>query len=681
VEIVMPRYFSLGNSQMLICMDEHGQIRDFYFPHVGQENHVNGKIHKFGVWVDGIFSWIDSPDWKKKLTYQKETLVSKIKAFNKNLQLELTINDYVHHTKNIYMRTIHVTNKADKIREIKLFCHQKFDIFGLNIGNTTYYNPIVQAVVHYKGKRYFLADGTFYDRYDNLQKGICGYAVGASGELGKEGTYVDAEDGELSGNTIEHGSTDATLYFSFRLAPKDYQDVNYWICAGKNLKEVSQLNEFILHDKTPQELMTKTASYWKRWVNKTKFNFFGLDDSISDLFKRSLLIIHTHVDKGGAIIASGDSALYFKLDTYSYMWPRDGALIVRSLDRAGYKDLTEKFFAFCCNALTPDGYLFHKYNPDGSFGSSWHSWIHEGHIQLPIQEDQIALVLDALWKHFVQYSNRSYIEGLFKSFIRPIENFMLTYIDKEICLPKESYDLWEEKLGVHTFTCATVYAGLQAAARFEEIFGTVGRAKKCRQTAEDMKNAMLELFYDEEKQRFIKGIYYDGGKIKKDMTEDASNTYGIFEYKVLDINDSRVQNSMKSYIKNLHCHCPAGGYTRYVYDLYHRIDPSFPGNPWFITTLWLAEYYIIRARSLNDLQPAIELFTWVKDRALETGILAEQINPYTGAPLSVSPLTWSHAAFVIAINKYLEKLDELGICEMCNPPQLQLKSEQGENND
>ncbi len=33
--------------------------------------------------------------------------------------------------------------------------------------------------------------------------------------------------------------------------------------------------------------------------------------------------------------------------------------------------------------------------------------------------------------------------------------------------------------------------------------------------------------------------------------------------------------------------------------------------------------------------------------------MAEQIHPITGEPLSVSPLTWSHAAFVSRVERYL----------------------------
>jgi len=397
----------------------------------------------------------------------------------------------------------------------------------------------------------------------------------------------------------------------------------------------------------------------------------GLSNEVVDLFKRSLLVITTQVDKRGAIIASSDSEmLHLRKDTYSYMWPRDGALIARSLDRAGYTEITQHFFKFCVGAMAKEGYLMHKYRPDGSLGSSWHSWLKHGHIQLPIQEDETALVLDALWKHYVQHGNKDAVKPYLDTFIRPAAEFMRSFIDEKTGLPKETYDLWEEKLGIHTFTCATVYAGFEAAANFEGVFGTKAKQKQYHKAAESLKKATLKYLFDDELGYFIKMVYYDGEELKKDTTLDFSSVYGVFQFGVLASDDERVENSIQACLEMLKCNTASGGYARYTDDYYYRIDKEgTPGNAWFVTTLWLAEYYIDKAYNKKMLEPAIEIFNWVASHQLETGILAEQLHPHTSEPISVAPLTWSHAGFVIAINKYLEKLDHLGVCKMCNPPQ------------
>jgi glucoamylase len=54
------------------------------------------------------------------------------------------------------------------------------------------------------------------------------------------------------------------------------------------------------------------------------------------------------------------------------------------------------------------------------------------------------------------------------------------------------------------------------------------------------------------------------------------------------------------------------------------------------------------------LSQALDILEWVAAHSLPSGILAEQVNPYNNQPVSVSPLTWSHAAFVATVQTYLQ---------------------------
>jgi len=49
----------------------------------------------------------------------------------------------------------------------------------------------------------------------------------------------------------------------------------------------------------------------------------------------------------------------------------------------------------------------------------------------------------------------------------------------------------------------------------------------------------------------------------------------------------------------------------------------------------------------------------VVGHASPAGLLPEQVHPFTGVPLSVSPLTWSHAAFVHSCIVYVEARADL----------------------
>jgi len=71
----------------------------------------------------------------------------------------------------------------------------------------------------------------------------------------------------------------------------------------------------------------------------------NLPEKIGKLYCRSLLILRTQIDWQGGIIAANDSdVIQFNRDTYSYVWPRDGALVANALDLAGYFGLSQNFY-------------------------------------------------------------------------------------------------------------------------------------------------------------------------------------------------------------------------------------------------------------------------------------------------------------------------------------------------
>jgi ferredoxin len=152
--------------------------------------------------------------------------------------------------------------------------------------------------------------------------------------------------------------------------------------------------------------------------------------------------------------------------------------------------------------------------------------------------------------------------------------------------------------------------------------------------------------------------------------------YAIYKFHLFEPDDPRVKATMRAVEEKLWVKTRVGGVARYENDYYHRVSndiASVPGNPWFICTLWLADYFITCATTTAELKKALPIFEWTAGHALESGILAEQVDPYTNAPISVSPLTWSHATVVSTAIKYLEKLEQLQLCGSCNQPVFRLR--------
>jgi GH15 family glucan-1,4-alpha-glucosidase len=656
----MARDLPIGNGSLLINYDSSYHVRDIYFPFVGQENQANDHLSHFGVWCDEGFSWIDHPELIKNVSYLPDSLITNVDCQHERLGFRMLIQDGVDMIENVFLRKVQVDNTWDKERVIKLYFHLDLELYGNGIGDTIYYDPELNSLVFYKGHRYLtlscLVAGSKTPKPSS-------FATGQKGVYGKEGTWRDAEDGQLGRNPIAQGSVDGVIELELVLPPKGTVEAWFWICFGRNKHELLRLEELV-RTSTPQAILKRTNDHWVQWVNRDVHELELLESDLADFYKRSLLIIRTHIDNHGAIIAANDSdILKFAKDTYSYMWPRDGALVSHSLDRAGYYELSRKFFDFCKKVLTPEGFLMHKYNPDTSIGSSWHPWINtQGMKQLAIQEDETALVVYTLWHHHRLAETLANSKDDYDKLVVPAANFMAQYRDAT-GLPLPSYDLWEERYGVMAFTVASVYAGMLAASNFAEFHQDGAKAAYYRDVAEQIKKASEIHLYANNEKRFIRALYwnYEQNTYEPDMKLDMS-MYALFDFQMFEASDPRIIATMQVLRQRLWVQTDIGGIARYEDDYYHQVTRDIdkvPGNPWFICTLWHAEWSIAVAKSVEELKEAKSLMRWAIKHALPTGVMAEQVHPYTGEPLSVSPLTWSHASYIKVAQEYLSKLKAL----------------------
>ncbi len=667
----MPRDLPLGNGKLLVAFDSNYQIRDFYWPHVGQENHVNGHPFRTGVSVSGVFRWLSDVDWQREIKYEAETQVSAIRLTHPDLGLEIRAADTVDFYEDLLVRRFEVTNRANLEREVCLFFHHDFRINGSEAGDTAYYEPDQRAIIHYKGANWFLINGAVLlaegdpgpgwepaaETIPGLVAGVHEWACGLKEVPNLEGTWRDAEDNRLSGNPVAHGLVDSTVGFTLKIPAFQKRTLYYWMAIGPDFDSVVTLNRMV-QMRGPQNFLDRTAAYWRLWLKTHTTTLKDLPAAIRNQFGRSLLIIRTQIDHDGAIIAANDSDISSHArDAYSYMWPRDGSLVARALTEAGYVDLPRAFFQFCDRAQTKEGYLLHKYQPDGTLASSWHPWYVDGKKSVPIQEDETALVLWALWQHFERFGDVAFISPLYRHMIVPMARFLASYRDPTTGLPLPSYDLWEERHGIFGWTVAAVWAGLGAAARFCEAFGETDLARTYRAAAEELKLGVDTYLWQPEKNRFARMINRcDDGSWKIDNTIDASLA-GLWLFGMYAPDDPRIVSTMQAIRERLWIKTPVGGLARYENDYYQQVSrdiDNVPGNPWIVCTLWLAQYTCLTAKSLNELKPAMEILQWAVAHTLPSGIMSEQVHPYTGFRYSVSPLTWSHATFVDAVQHYLK---------------------------
>lgn len=657
----LPRDIPVGNGNLLINHDVHGHIRCIYYPYVGHENHALDHLSRFGVSVDGVFFWLDHEDVQVESRYVQDALVAELTCRHERLGLTLVLRDAVDQHDDVFVRRVSVSNSWDREREVKLFFHLDMNLYGSQIANTILYHPGLQSLVFYKGHRYVSVSCAQAGQTGSVPSG---FACGQKGIHGLEGTWRDAEDGRLEAHPIAQGPVDGVLQLDLRVPAQGVANGYFWDCFAKSLSDLERL-EAAVRQTSPQTLLDRTEMYWRRWLARDKHDLSKLPDDLAQAYRHSLLIARSNMDNRGAIIAANDSSmLKGAQDTYSYMWPRDGALVAHALDQAGFHDMTRRFFDFCKRVITEDGYLMHKYNPDGAVGASWLPWMDvNGAPQLPIQEDETALVVYALWNHHETAGTLDESLDDYEHFVVPAAEFMLRFRDAQ-GLPLPSYDLWEERYGVFGFSVASVFAGLQAAAKFADYHGEHERSLLYQQAASDLREAVSSHLYDERSGRFVRGLQPTGdaqSPYAKDTALDGS-LYALFDLGLYEPTDPRIVRTMQALREALWVQTDVGGLARYQGDQYFREvgdDPRVPGNPWFICTLWYAKWLIACATTPADLEEAAGYMRFATRHALPSGVMAEQVHPYTGQPLSVSPLTWSHATFVKVAQEYISACQRL----------------------
>jgi len=640
----MARPIVLSNGELHVGINQFGLVHDFYYPYVGLVNHSEGKLtrHRVGVWVDGRLSWLDNPgEWTFSFRYPTTALLGHTIAKNESLQILLEIDDFVDSDINAFLRNIHIVNLSERQREVRLFMHQAFVIDDSRSNtDTAQYLPDSHAILHYRGHKAFLISGMYNDRsFDQ-------HSIGLFGIEGHEGTYRDADDGELTNSNVEHGKVDSVIRFRMNVGPHSSERVHYWITVAPTLREALDLDKTIRHEGFHKRLH-RTVKWWQKWMRPALTAASKLDPDYHDTFLRSVMIIKSHIDKRGAVIASTDSALLnYDRDTYAYCWPRDGAMVLWPLIRIGYTEEPWKFFEFCRDGMHPSGYLMHKYRADGGLGSSWHAYIHDGGvIAPPIQEDETALVVFVLAQFYETTGDVHILDEFYDSLVKPMTNWLKDYIDETTGLPRASYDLWEEVFMTTTYTTAVVFAALQAAADLADVRNDKASAVAWRSAAEDIETAAHKYLFNEERQAFYKGLRVVDGSVEHDATIDASSLFGAFMFGLFRIGSPELTAAAETFVRELQANPDTPAFPRYEYDTYHRIDPNSKGNWWFITSLWVAQYYIETDRA----DKAAEILAWVNRLVLQTGVMAEQINTVDSTLVSPAPLAWSHAEFIATL--------------------------------
>ena len=186
-------------------------------------------------------------------------------------------------------------------------------------------------------------------------------------------------------------------------------------------------------------------------------------------------------------------------------------------------------------------------------------------------------------------------------------------------------------------------------------------AARYRTAAAEIRDGFERFFYHQDLGRYVRMGRRENGGYWHDVTVDSA-LCGLFLFDFLPLDDERLLRTMTAVEERLWIETTVGGVARYENDYYHQVSQDverIPGNPWFVCTLWLAEWHARRARTEADL---------ARPCATSTGAACTRGPPASWRSRSIPrpesrspsrPLTWSHAAYVSAAIAIAKKKAEL----------------------
>ncbi len=631
----MPRPIVLGNGSVQVGINQFGLIEVFSFPYVGYENHcaTHGEYQRIGVYIDDTMHWLDNGLWDVNFRYIDQALIGVVRAHNPTIGIGLELYMAVDAELPVYISSINIINAHSSKREITVYIQQNFVLGDTNLPDTIQALPDNHAIVQYKADRYVMVGGVTIHG-----EGFQQYAVGRYHSRTSSGTFRDAEDGQLSQNPVDHGRVDGVIGFMLSVNGNDSSRLEYWIATGSSMASVERVHRQMRKDGVLYHML-KTDQWWQKWLQRTLCAADRLPRNVRSHIIESMMIIKAHIDSHGGIVASSDSSILdHETDTYNYIWPRDATYALWPLIRLGYADEVLRFFDFCIQVMEPEGFLQQRYLPNGTVGSTWNPYFHNGITMPPIQEDETAIVVFMFARYYEVHKKRTDLETYYPSLVKPMASFLATYFDESRGLPKASYDIWEHDFQTTTYTTGLVYGALVGAARLAEIMQDPDSAVHWKSTA-DMIKQNRDTFFDQETSCVIKGFLADG---TPDKTLDSASVYGAYMFGLYGVDSPQISSSISQIRTRLHCQAFPYGVMRFEGDDYRKSESSQQSNLWYVPSLWMAQYYFEK----DQMDEGMKIIEWVTSQMSSTSMLAEQCGSVSGKPLSVSPFVWSQAEYV-----------------------------------
>ena len=405
------------------------------------------------------------------------------------------------------------------------------------------------------------------------------------------------------------------------------------------------------------------------WLKEKKPAPDYLSEKAKNIYTRTLLTLKQMQDPGGGIIAAPEFHYNFThCGGYGYCWGRDAGFISYAMDVGGLHKESADFYRYMSRCQSEDGSFLHRHDMSGNLGASWGL----------LQPDETGSVVYGIWQHVDLSKNSELAIELKDTIVKACDWLASSKHPFDPDLPIPGHDLWEERVGVHYYAVASMAAGIDAGIKISQLVGW-----ETPQSWLDSRDSLVKLMHSE---RFIgsdskgqaifarsilrnidhktKQVLESRGAstvtqnspagrplhyLDQDYVVDISQLGAGYPYDMFDFSSKGDEwDQLIEQVNEQLWRPGAGGVGRYESDYYRD------GNPWMLATVWLG----LAAQQRGKTEIAKKCWQWTLDHCSPEGLLSEQIDPKTGKPSWVMPLTWSHAMYALAVHQFSREVTQ-----------------------
>lgn len=619
----------IGNKNILATFSANGEMLRVSYPN--RDNRQYLKYFHTGVKVNdsNIIYLHEDVNNVYMQYYDIDTNILNTEITNNYFNLKIVQTDFVTIKENIIVKRYSFINESNNDQNVKFLIHSEL------LSDT---NNLVSGMEIDNGMIQYAHDFSFaiFSKSEKVE----------SCQI--NGSQNNIYTGIIGGKDYIGMSKDSSISFDLGVIPagtKKCIDINIIIDESNNtmndfIDEIERIRKIDLNKE-----YADTKAYWRKYLKehdglKIKEPENSYDSIIQKIYKRSILLFPLLInEKTGGIVASPEVDEEFsQCGRYAYCWPRDAVFITRALDILKMNSEASKFYnVFCKMTQSKNGMWEQRFYTDGKLAPSW-----------GYQVDETASVVYGVYTHYEYTKDEEFLKNNLQVCEKAI-TFLKKYVNdlfEETYKYKLSYDIWEENEGVHFYSLISILAAFDSILK---IYGVLGKnisdfennrlkEEKINKNKNEIGMLQIELkkyieekMYDDNRKSYVKSL--------NDRRIDISLLGSVVPFKVFSSKEKKISNTIENINMNLRTY--TGGYLRYENDHYRN------GSPWVISNLWMTLYYL----EIGEKKKAKETFDFVLKTVGKHGFLGEQIDNSTLKPNWVIGLGWSHAMFIIVLEK------------------------------